>query len=387
MTNLMARIGPDTFGAQHLGENNSVKYRLTVKGSSASSKVNTPSVTLNGANIMATPGRGMNLIVINADTMGVVEQRAFDIYGNAEHRTTIQTYITGLPANRIVAMFSHDALLSSPSLDAYMASIGSMSWLGNGYMNRSDPVPNADKLYFYRSSYSAIYNSNMKKIVMEDVMGAVGMGPDTSRPIDNRTSTDIVFDTIDDIGATGIPFRLADDETEYSSTGEYTFHMYVSRKPLGDAKLKAGDIIYATAEMYVSKAALDAGAYGQMHVEGYNNAGTWLWGSPSPQVRVADQWTQIEYWTVVKACDNISAAAYHMPNDVRTGEIKVRNVTISQVSRQEKKTGNAGFGVNGIRATRLAEPEDFDNPIMQLLNLPTDVNNKVITSNKFSEVS
>lgn len=379
----MARIGPDTFGAQHLAENNSVKYRLTVKGASHSSTNRVASITLNGVNINKTAlTRGLNLVVIDASTMTVVEQRAFDIFQNVEHRTTFQTYISELPANRIVAIASYDALRSSPELDAFMASIGSTCWLGNAYMNRPDPNPNPGNLYFYRSAYSAIYNSTMKKIVMEDANGAV-----SSSTEDNRTTTDIVFDTIDDVGATGIPFRIVDDDKEYENSGTaYAFKLYVSQRALADLKLKANDIIYVTAEMFVSQEALDAGAYGQMHVEGYTS-GEWKWGAPSPTVRVANVWTPIQYWVTIKPCEGISIGAYHMPSSVTTGTIKVRNAMVTQVSRTEKTSGNAGFGVNGIRATKLSEPAGFDNPIMQLLNIPTDASNKVITSNKFSEVS
>lgn len=379
----MARIGPDTFGAQHLAENNSVKYRLVVKGASHSSTNRVASITLNGVNINTSAlTRGLNLVVIDAATMQVVEQRAFDIFQNVEHRTTIQTYINELPANRIVAIASYDAIRSSPDLDAFMASIGSTCWLGNAYMNRPDPSPNPASLFFYRSSYSAVYNSTMKKIVMEDANGAVNINSE-----DNRTSTEIVFDTIDDVGATGIPFRIVEDDTEYENSGSaYAFKLYRSQRPLTELKIKAGDIIYVTAEMFVSQEALDAGAFGQMHVEGYTN-GEWQWGAPSPTVRVANVWTPIQYWVTIKTCETLSIGAYHMPSSVTTGAIKVRNAMVTQVSRTEKTTGNAGFGVNGIRATKLSEPAGFDNPIMKLLNLPTNTSDKVITSNKFSEVS
>lgn len=374
-SNLMARLGPSSFEAQHLSENNAVKYRLTIRGSNNDSKVVNPTCSVNGTDYGPGAGRGLNAVVL--DTNGAfVERRAFDIYGNVEHRSTIITYINSLPVNRIVCLFSFDAMHSSDDLDSFLHNIGSRCWPGKDFLNKSGWT-------LYRSSYSAVYNSSLRKICLENFVAG-----NSTQTEDTRSITEVTFDTHMDIGATGLPARIVDDPKEYTGNGtNYSYHEYIpsGKTRWSDYGLVTGDKLVILAELFVSTAAINAGAYAQMHLEWTKADGSYGGGTGSPQVKVKDTWTKIKHIVTVPdvvANPTFHLGTYHMPSSVKTGDVKTRNVILHQIARTETNK-QAAFGVNGIRANNLIDNGNFSNPVMQLLNIPTQNNN--ITSNNFKE--
>lgn len=377
MSELMARFGPDSFEAQHLGENNSVMYRLLLRGSNRDSKSEYTLVTINGGdNLLVGKNRGFNVVVLDA-TGNKVEQRTFDIYAQESHRETFVTYMQSLPADRIACIVSDDAMRSDEALDNYMYKIGSRAWPGLGYLNKSD----TSSFRSHRSSYSAIYNSNMKAIVMENFVGN-----DASQQSDTRSITELVFDTIRDVGATGGPGLLVEDQTEYSCSGDkYNFKQYLTSKVPDNISI--GDTFYFEGELWRDATAVTDKAYPVLYMYGYKSDGVWTTSKFVSGINLpANTWQKFSGYYTVQGAEtaSVGCAVYHYPSAVTTGTVKIRNVLVTEVSRAEDSSKDAGFGVNGIRATHLQDSTPT-NPVLQLLNIPVSPNNKVISSSNFKE--
>lgn len=384
----MALFGPDSFTANVFSEANAVKYRLVVRGTNTDSANNSVEVTINGTDIInrnTQRARGMNLAVIDGTTLALVEYKNFDIYGDVVANTTaMQQYILGLPANRIVCFYTFDAIRSSAALQDYLRKIGSLAWPETAFFALPETATSTKP----RSSYCAIYSSTMKKICMENFVG----GSKTLRE-DTRSFVEVVFDEFSDIGVTGIPERMIDDATTYSGNG-YPFKAYGLWAVGTDVFRK--DIFKITADLYVDQATRDAGGECYLYIFGRNAAGQWL---TSTILRTngltPDAWHSLSgYYTVpdVTEVAFIGVSAYHYPSNVTDGITQCRNVQFCKVPREEVNRNGAAIGVNGVRMQTLSEVDASgnDNPVEQLLTLPTApngvVSDKRIVSHNFAEM-
>ncbi|QFR55863.1 tail fiber hinge [Yersinia phage JC221] len=385
---LMARFGPDSVTASVFSEANSTKYKLCVRGSNGDSRINEVEVSINDVDVInrsTQKGRGLNLAVIDAATSTLVEWKYYDTY--ASNRDTavaaFKTYITNLPITRIVAIYSFDAMLSTAELDTFMADyMGSVAWPGSAILNVS-AVTNVSTPA--RASYCAIYNSKLRKIVVENSVG----NSHSSLNEDTRSFAEIVYDELDDIGANGIPARMIDDPTERTGNGSaYKAYEWSEKMTIGvDANIS--DIISLTADLFQDQTLTNAGGYACISVYAANASGSII-GEKRIDSRtgtVGKYSKQTDYFTIPSGAVTIGCTFYHFPSTVKTGTSKVKNVIVTKVSRIPKVTTDAAIGVNGIRMTQMREQgaNGTDNPIAKLLILPVNTSS-IADSGRFAEM-
>lgn len=388
----MALFGPDSVVASVLSETNSVKYKLCVRGSNNDSRITDVEVSINDVDIIdrAThKGRGLNLAVIDANTSTLVEWKYYDIYSSNRDPvvSAFKDYITNLPINRIVAIYSFDAMRSTAELDTFMRTyMGSLAWAGSLVLNEA-AVTNVKSPA--RASYCAIYNSKMRKIVAENFVGNVF----SSYQVDTRSFVEIVYDELDDVGATGIPQRIVDDPTERMGDGSvYRVYTWPNPQTVG-TDIFAGDLLSINADLFQDQALTDAGGYAVISVYSQNSNGAIIDEKrlDSRGGTVGQFVSKSDFYTVPLGAAAVGCTFYHFPSTVKTGTSKLKNVVLTKVSRLPKETGTAAIGVNGIRLTTMKERDanGNENPIEKLLSLSVGESgtspSKIVTGN-FSEM-
>lgn len=374
----MAHLGPSYVESNHLGENNAIKYMIQALGVNNDSSVRVPYVKINGVSVLPSYGRGLNAITISP-TGEASNFATFDIYSRPEHLDTLRTYLMSAPSDNIVVLVSHDAIGSSVDFDTFMKQHGAMSWPGSSYLNRPSDALFTSRAY--RSSYSAIFNTTLKRFCYENF---VGNNPNS---FTENTSAylQVVFDDVVDIGACGLPSRSADDINEYFSVGnQYGFKFYLHE----NITTQWESMYHVQCELYSDQALVTAGGRCLFYMWTQYSSGTWKndiqLGTHTPTPGV---WAKFEgYFKLPNQSSGVTifgAAAYRFPSNVSAGTAGVRNVTITRVTRDDDdKVADAAIGVNGIRANSISNVGNYTNPVLQLLNLKQK---NIITSNDFNE--
>lgn len=391
----MAIFGPESVVTSVISETNSVKYKLCVRGSNAASAITDVEVTINDVDLIdrATQrGRGLNLAVIDVATGTLVEWKYYDIYAsnNSVAVAAFRDYIAALPITRIVAIFSYDAMRSTDILDDYMTNtLGSLAWPGSKFIN-STIITN---VYVpTQSSYCAIYNSKLRKIVCENF---VGNSPSSFQE-DTRSFVEIVYDELDDVGGTGIPQRIIDDPTERTGDGSvYAVYTWPNTQTVGSGgDLNVGDILSLSGDLYQNQALTTAGGYAVLSVIARNSSNVII-GEKRIDSRtgtVGQFSSQSDYFTIPSTSATIGCTFYHFPSTVKTGVSKVKNVVLTKVSKIPSDAGASAIGVNGIRVNTIKErtSSGANNPIAALLSMPVAesgvASSKISNSGNFAEM-
>lgn len=361
-----AHFDQDSATFTSISENNSVMYKLEVRGSNKDS-TKPARIRFNGVEITGTGYQtGLNFKVLTP-TGQLHEEKVF--YGRGA-ALAMRDYLRNLKGDYVIAMASHGELMEDPVNDGIFDSLGSVSYPNHILLKQMPQV-----------SYAAIYSTKMGKIVCEGMQASHGAGQDSSIQIEK------VYDTIDDLAITGIPQRFLDYPVEYTSEDAEHFELIQWPKneisaPLTDFHIKAGDKLAISFELFRDAAAASAGVtarfFHQYYLDGVYKTGVRYNASKK------DQWERFEaVYTVPEGVDSVSTGCIRYPTNSNEGIVKIRNVLITQISGVVKTDGNASFGVNGVRTTHIQDNGDFTNPVMSLLKLP--LTNKHITSNNFKE--
>lgn len=384
----MALFGPDKFTANVFSEANAVNYRLVVRGSNSDSANNSIEVSINGTDIVnrnVQRSRGMNLAVIDGTTLLLSEYKCFDLVDNIVlNGGAMKDYINSLPGNMIVCMYSYDSINSDASFDQTMKVFGSVVWPGARFFS----LPSTSTSVKKNSSYCAIYSSTMKKICLENFTG----GSRTLRA-DTRSFVEVVFDEMNDIGITGIPEKMVNDPTVYSSNGSvYKFKSYGVWN-IGTDVYK-NDTFRVDAELYVSQELRDAGGDCYLYM--------WVQSASGQSVQTsllrtqglsAGEWHKLNMLFTIPNRDDIvtmGCDVYHYPSTVTTGLAQSKNVVICKVPKIEVPRKGAAIGINGIRMSNMVETDSNGNPVNSLLAVPVSttgtISDKTISSHNFSEM-
>lgn len=371
----MAHFGPSYVESTHFGENNAVKYKLELQGSNSDSSVKTSFVRVNGNNLLSNTPRGITAITIDANGVGS-NSATFDIYGRPEHFDTLRTYLMSAPSNRIVALVSWDAIKSTEAFDTFMRQYGAVTWPGSEYLNKA----NTNSSFYSRSSYVAIFNTNLRRFCYENF---VGNNP--ARNEDTTAYVEAVFDIVDDIGACGVPERKVDEMSEhFSSASDYAFYRFFPTENISEWE----SVYHVKCELYRDQVLIDNGGQTRLYVWSQDAAGKWynqlILGDTSLPAGV---WTPYEGYYKLPAqslgATRWGSQVFKWPSSVKNGLAGCRNVTITRVTRDDDdKVIDAAIGVNGIRANSIKDSSDLGNPVMQLLNLKPK---NALTSNEFRE--
>ena len=116
------------------------------------------SVTVNGVDIATSGGRGMSLDILNDN--GIVSQSRFDTYGDDNARTALANALAGVADNQYWVLTSFDAIGTNATLDAQMASMGSILHIND------ENEYSVFKEGAYRSTYAAVGRG--QKLIKED---------------------------------------------------------------------------------------------------------------------------------------------------------------------------------------------------------------------------
>ena len=349
-----------------ISENNSVMYKLEVRGSNADS-TKPARVRFNGIEITGTGFKtGLNFKVLTPEGT-LFEEKVFSGRGSA---LAMRDYLKSLKGDYVIAIASHNELTPDIVNNEIFTSLGSVSYPADALLKQMPRV-----------SYAAIYSNRMGKIVCEGMQATHGENEDSSIQIEK------VYDTVDDLAVTGIPQRFLDYPVEYESTDAEHFELIqwplneVSA-PLSNFHIKAGDKLAISFELFRDAAAASANVtarfFHNYFLEGQYKTGVRY------NARDKDTWEKFEaVYTVPEVVDSVSTGCIRYPTNSNEGVVKIRNILITQISGVVKNDGPTSFGVNGVRTTHIQDNGNFNNPVMQLLNLPRD--NKHITSNNFKE--
>ncbi|AAU29221.1 long tail fiber protein proximal connector [Escherichia phage JS98] len=353
MERFMAEFGQGYVQVPTLSENNAVRYKLSIAGSCTKSTKKAYVKFQDGDFGPQNFQNGLNLIEIDvsAEPKVVANKtysftKDFDVISEA-----FITYISSIPANRIVCLVSSGRLNASQNLIDWFRAAGSTAFPSKWLIDRFEP------------SYSAFYVSGRNTIVMEHVLYNDGvLVEDVSTPLE------VVFDDISDVGGTGYPIRIVEDENTYLSNGGEEIKRFPTESPTtpcADYNMKPGEFFYLKFQMMCDQELKDLGT-SQMSVRFFNASGA-LTGSVNMEVPPnvpAGSWMTFE--RVIEVPANTETFTLYARKTVADGVGGVRNVMFGEVSEPESQPKSAEFGVNGIRMNFGTETKNMGTTIAQL---------------------
>ncbi|UPW37965.1 hypothetical protein ESCO10_00049 [Escherichia phage vB_EcoM_ESCO10] len=337
MERFMAEFGQNYVQIPVLSENNAVRYKLSIAGSCTKSTVKAyvkfQDEVFGPQNFLP----GLNLVEIDPVTNTITASKNYQL--TSSHDTISQafiTYVNSIPANRIVCLISSGRLFASQTLIDWFKAAGSTVFPDKWLIDKVEP------------SYSAFYVSGRNAIVKEHVLYNDGiLVEDVSTPLE------MVYDTINDVGATGFPLRIIEDETEYFSSGSQEIKRFPTSEtitPMANYNMKPGDWFYIKFQSNYD-AALKAEGTTQVSVRFFN--GLSLIQSTDMDIPVgagsppAGAWMSFERY--IQAPANSDGFTVYARKTVNVGIGGLRNISFGEISSQEPQPKDAEIGVNGMR--------------------------------------
>lgn len=378
--NMMAIFGRHFVDTQIISENDAVNYKLSLRGSNHNSNPNRPWVMINDKTINTTGYiRGFNVIVFDPATLAVIDQKGFDSFGSGSPAAdAMVTYMNSLNPNHIACIVTYDAIRANYNLITWFLTHGSTV----------DFTP-LDK--FYRTSYAGIYMPKYGKVIMENFQFTAASAGDTSVDIE------MVFDDLSDFGVTGMPNIITCEMNEVTGSGP----RLVSYPPgaltgdiktfysLADNGIKPGDWLYVACDLYTPKASFDQGGRCMIQPT-FRNESNSTTGSVQYKSTVADTWESIEKYIQVPA-GTTRIAIFVYGHTTANLEASIKNLVMTQCTRDETITGPMAIGVNGIRNSGVDSVTS--SPVTRLLGLPAGhaegqkPASGIIQGNDFGEIS
>ncbi len=344
---LMTNIDKDLITVHMVSEANSVTYKLNVGVPSAGND-KLPYLKMNDIDLQpqasVVQSTGLNIRGFNEPTK-IAEVKNFTIGtdDNSSINNSFIEYMNGVN-HKLVVLYSGKNLKTSPKIDEWFASKGSINWPGVARINRFNYV------------YVALYSPASQKFVMEAYVGQ-------DKPTNSGFCTlETVFDSFDDIGATGFAKKAVYDPTEYVSTSEYEFKRYPENvglvASLEEFGLRPGAKVMLSGELYQSKELVAAGLTTRVNLRWYK--GTSLKDSLSVTIpnNVVDKWYKIQdtFSVIPSDADGFTIVAARYPrNDAVVALASVKNLTLTEVARIDQKSTHASIGVNGIKTNNVIE--------------------------------
>lgn len=360
-----AYFDQDSSTFNSVSENNSVKYKLEVRGSNSDSSKG-HFVKFNGTNIGTLWETGLNVKVLT-ETGDITDEKVF--FGRGAYGA-MHEYLKTVSADKIVVMLSVDRLFQDLTGRNVFESIGAVAF-------PLDILGISSKI-----SYAAIYLPSVGKVVAEGTMASMGEGVDSSAYIEK------VYDTISDIATTGIPQRVISDLGEYFNDNGNTIKQWPSetaRDPMSKYHLRSGDMVWIQFEAFRDGEAAQTGGTTRFY-HNYYKDGVYVSGYRMGNLTKIGEWEKFSgFFRIPDDVNEVETGVFRFPQDNNIGRVGFRNLIIAQVSGEVKTDGNAAIGVNGVRATDIKDNGTYDNPVMNLLNLP--LFSKLIDGNNIKEFS
>lgn len=356
--NVMASFGQGFVQTQAISENNSVKYKLDIAGSNKNSTVGS-FITLNDKPVGSqTFNTGLNVRLINASGT-LIESKYFDIKNSSGAADAFLIYMRGLADNQVAVILSNTEIGSTAEVDAFFKTSGSSAWPGTTKLTR-----------FPTSSYSAIYMTTEKCFAKESLKMNDGILKE-----DSRAYLMVVFDKMDDIGATGFPGALVNDKTTYSTSTSYDIKRYPNdslSNPIENIGV-GQKLMFFGADIFADSQLIADGGTCRITLRWLKNQTVLSSTSFEISVNQANAWVRKNSRvTVPDDADGYTIISNRYPQSIEsTGTASVRNVVLTRISRQfENLSRPSEFGINGIRMNDFYE--DSSDYILELVDTNTD---------------
>ncbi|UPW39412.1 tail connector protein [Escherichia phage vB_EcoM_ESCO47] len=344
MEKFMAKFGQGYVQTPFLSESNSVRFKLSIAGSCPLSTTN-PYINFQdsplGGQVFAV---GLNVRIINPSSGAIVESKVYNFSTvNDATSNAFVAFMNSYAPGFIFAFVTNNKTNFPPEVLTWFTKAGS------SVIPMAQPVLNIVDI-----SYSAFYVSGKNAIALEHIK----YGNKKSRA-DYSTPLEVVYDTIDDIGATGFPVRTFESTDTFLSTVGGT-NNEVKRMPttslvtpLANYNLKPGDFLYTKFQMM---------ADADLLAQGTTRLSIRFFKSPSTSPisfkdlnfdGTAGQWKIFEEYTKIPAdADGFTIYCYRT---AAAGQGGLRNIIFTEVSCNGSIPKAAEFGVNGIRVNYVSE--------------------------------
>ena len=340
MSQLMAAFGEDFVETQVLSEANSVRYWLRAFATHANAVPNESIVSINQKTISQLPIKGINVYKINTNT--VEDRKNFELTNNDS--TSNNAFVTYMNQQKsgLYLIITGVNYCSSKVVDDWFSSNLSTCWAGADFA-----------INYPNSAYVGLWGASKGKILSENFYANDGVLKE-----DSRAKLDIIYDTVGDVGYTGIPYRAIEDTNEYQDFTGYEYIRYpqqnISISKLSEYNLSAGTPVRFTCDLYASADLLKAGSTTRMNIRWFQ--GSNMLSSVSLEVpnNSPDKWVRFERSLIIpNNADGFTAVVSRYPKTTSKAESKIRNVLMVQTSAPEQMQNSpAEFGVNGIRMNK-----------------------------------
>lgn len=346
MERYMAEFGQDGNGqgfvqAAVLSENNAVKYRLSIAGSCTQSTV-PPYIKFQDSNLPVVFAAGLNVFVFDTTTLSIIETKSYNFTNvPSDTNRAFMTYMASLPKDKLVLFVSDKKLRTCVELVDWFKKRNSTAW------------PSVWDINTFDVAYSAFFITSMDSVTSEHSLCNDGV---VLEPI--STHLDLVWDYFSDIGATGVPSRIAEVDKELASnTNEATALIRLPtsqlESPLSDYNLKAGDLFYLK---FSSMVGVGTGpgprpnGTTRCSIRWFNNGVM----TSSQNIDASSTTINLNKWQqfnrYIKVPPNVTAFTIYFFKTDAADYGAVKNITVSEVPREETPMFRAAeFGVNGIR--------------------------------------
>lgn len=341
MEKFMAEFGQGYVQTPFLSESNSVRFKVSIAGSCPLSTA-TPYVKFQDENLGSqTFATGFHVKVIDPTTGALLDSKVYTFSTvDDTMSTTFITYMDSLPNTRLVALFTSGKVNFPPSIRTWLRAAGTAALPVDSVVARFD------------ISYAAFYTSAKKSIALEHLKLS------NQKTTDNyQTMLDVVFDSLEDVGATGFPKRTYESEETFYSAVDGTNNEIVrlptnqAITPLSGYNLIPGDVIYIKVQLTADAALLAVGTT-NLSVRWYKGTAYSSYNDISFN-GTAGEWNLFE--TYVTVPQDVDGFTIYAQRTAQAGQGGLRNLHFTEVSRNGNIAKVAEFGVNGIRVNYIAE--------------------------------
>lgn len=371
MEKFMAEFGQGYVQTPFLSESNSVRYKISIAGSCPLSTAG-PYVKFQDNPIGSqTFSAGLHLRVFDPSTGALVDSKSYAFStSNDTTSAAFVSFMNSLTNNRLVAILTSGKVNFPPEVVSWLRAAGTAAFPSDSILSRFDV------------SYAAFYTSSKRVIALEHVKLSNRKSTD-----DYQTILDVVFDSLEDVGATGFPRRTYENVKQFMSAVGGT-NNEIARLPtsaaiskLSDYNLIPGDVLYLKAQLYADADLLALGTT-NISIRFYNASNGYISSTQAEFTGQAGSWELKEDYVVVP--ENAVGFTIYAQRTAQAGQGGMRNLSFSEVSRNGGISKPAEFGVNGIRVNYICEsasPPD-------IMVLPTQASSKTgkVFGQEFREV-
>ncbi|ADG60142.1 long tail fiber protein proximal connector [Acinetobacter phage Acj9] len=332
----MATFNKDVIETDVFSEANAVTYKFQLGGMTNYSGPGF--VKRNTTDFTGTLVNGLNMRSFTGDAM--VEIKSYELTPTTSTmNNSFKTYMDTV-AHELVVIVSGKALRSSPDIDTWFTSKGSVAWPGSHMCNN------------FSCGYVALYSPSLNKIVAEVAKYSDGNDKGLAEYL-------TVFDVLSDIGVLGFPGRIVYDPAEYTTLNGYEFKRFPTSAvitKMSDVGMVAGRTYMIQSTLQASEEMVAANMKTRVNLRWFKG-NTLLDASTVLESQSTMDTNVLGYSKAPDGADGVTIVVSRFPkNDAVTGRALCKNFTFVEVSRDGSEfSSTAAIGVNGIKASLFNE--------------------------------